>query len=433
MINAYVWLICVESPRWLLKESGARNHGKPEDASRIALVREAFQSLIDLRGEPSSILAAGELYLLHWRLVDEQRRLKHALSGKKPLKDAPGNEPSTDDPFLEVVGHIGWRPRMKLMFYHIGFVRRAHLAAFAVMVSQQLCGINLIAFLADTFFRYSIFHHNHETSPAQNVQLLGFSLGLMLLNFLATIPALFIMDRGNGRRRALNWSFPCMAISLLASALLLTSAGDTDRQPSVAKIVGHYFFLATFILAYSIGEGPAAFVISAEVFPLVNRELGMSFAVFWNFMGAGLLAVASPWLLKELNQFGVLLLFAGLNMVAWFLCFWLVPPTGKEDLEDVYKSLGVPLDFMLVYLVRVMVWNTVTMVDFCLRLLIIPWRGFATWSVCAKRFGLQVKDPVEEYADHLEREKEEDGTHNTSHLNGSEIPLENLQTGRLVP
>ena len=418
-----------------MKESGARNHGKPDDASRIALVREAFQSLIDLRGEPSSILAAGELYLLHWRLVDEQRRLRRALSGEKPLEDedAPHNEPPTDDSFLDVVDHIGWWPRMKLMFYHIGFVRRAHLAAFAVMVSQQLCGINLIAFLADTFFRYSIFHNNHETSPAQNIQLLGFSLGLMLLNFLATIPALFIMDRGNGRRRALNWSFPCMAISLLASALLSTSAGDTDRQPSVAKIVGHYVFLATFILAYSIGEGPAAFVISAEVFPLVNRELGMSFAVFWNFMGAGLLAVASPWLLKKLDQFGVLLLFAGLNMVAWFLCFWLVPPTAKEDLEDVYKSLGVPLDYMLVYLVRVMVWNTVTMVDFCLRLLIIPWRGFATWSVCAKRFGLQVKDPVEEYADHLERKKKEDGTHNTSHPNGSEIPLENLKTGRFVP
>lgn len=30
---------------------------------------------------------------------------------------------------------------------------------------------------------------------------------------------------------------------------------------------------------FSIGEGPAAFVISAEVFPLIVRELGMSLAV----------------------------------------------------------------------------------------------------------------------------------------------------------
>jgi MFS family permease len=320
------------------------------------------------------------------------------------------------------------------MFLHIGFVRRAHLAAFAVMVSQQLCGINLIAFLADTFFRYSIFHHNHETSPAQNVQLLGFSLGLMLLNFLATIPALFIMDRSNGRRRALNWSFPCMAISLLASALLLTSTGDRDRQPSVANIVGHYIFLATFILAYSVGEGPAAFVISAEVFPLVNRELGMSFAVFWNFLGAGLLAVGSPWLLQKLDQFGVLLLFAGLNMVAWFLCFWLVPPTGQEDLEDVYKKLEVPLDFMLVYLAKVILWNAVTTVDFCLRLLLIPWRGFEPWSECATRFGLEVDDPVEEN-EKREKRRAEKGlrTRNTSRTNGSSIPLEHIPTGTPGP
>jgi hypothetical protein len=31
--------------------------------------------------------------------------------------------------------------------------------------------------------------------------------------------------------------------------------------------------------AFSIGEGPAAFVISSEVFPLIVRELGMSLAV----------------------------------------------------------------------------------------------------------------------------------------------------------
>ena len=31
--------------------------------------------------------------------------------------------------------------------------------------------------------------------------------------------------------------------------------------------------------AYSVGEGPCAFIISSEVFPLFNREVGMSFAV----------------------------------------------------------------------------------------------------------------------------------------------------------
>lgn len=348
------------------------------------------------------MLAAGEIFLMHTRLIDEQRRLKKALSGAEP--------PSSD-----IVDHIGCWPRVKLMFFRSGSTRRAHMAAAAVMISQQLCGINLIAFLADTFFRYSFFHHNHDTTASQNVQLLGSSLGLMLLNFLATLPALFIMDRSNGRRRALNWSFPCMAISLLGSALVLKSPEDKAGQPSIGTIVGHYIFLVIFITAYSIGEGPAAFVISAEVFPLVNRELGMSLAVFWNFTGAGLLAVAAPWLLKELNQFGVLLLFAGLNMVAWFLCFWLVPSTGNEDLEDVFAKFEVTLGYMLVYLNRVVQWRATQFVEFCLRF------GYKDWEKCG--FGLEVGDPVEEYDKYKQGQaKNHSGANNPSNSDGIELP-----------
>ena len=389
-------LIPAESPRWLLKESGSKDEGHSLDSSRRrTFVQDAFKSLIDLRGEPSPILAAGELYLMHTRLIDEQHRLQKALSHAHPPGNTLKRVSTSGDPLREVVDHIGWWPRVRLMFFRSGFTRRAHMAAAAVMISQQLCGINLIAFLADTFFRYSFFHHNHDASPGQNVQLLGASLGLMLLNFLATIPALFIIDGSNGRRRALNWSFPCMAISLLASALVSKSPENQVGQPNTGAIVGHYMFLATFMIAYSIGEGPAAFVISAEVFPLVNRELGMSLAVFWNFMGAGLLAVAAPWLLKQLDQFGVLLLFAGTNMLAWFLCFWLVPSTGNEDLEDVFAKLEVPLGFMFAYLVRIVLWRVTKLVEFCGRF------GNKKWQDCG--YGPEPEDPMEEFEKGQER------------------------------
>lgn len=382
-----------ESPRWLLKESGAEKHRASDDPSRRALVQEAFKSLIDLRGETSPILAAGELFFMHARLIEEQHRLKKAMLGSGYEQQQLRPEES----LRRVVDHIGCWPRVKLMFFRVGSTRRAHLAAAAVMISQQLCGINLIAFLADTFFRYSFFHHNHNTTPSQNVQLLGAALGLMLLNFLATIPALFIIDRSNGRRRALNWSFPFMAVSLLGSALVLKAPAGEAGGPSIGTIVGHYIFLVFFMIAYSIGEGPAAFVISAEVFPLVNRELGMSLAVFWNFMGAGLLAVVSPWLLKVLEQFGVLLLFAGLNVVAWFLCFWLVPSTGNEDLEDVHKSLEVPLDYMLVYLSRVVLWRTTQFAMYCINF------GRVEWDECD--YGTKLGNPVEEW-EKYKKEKE---------------------------
>jgi hypothetical protein len=380
-------LTLTESPRWLLKESGASGRRPSNNSRRRSLVQDAFKSLMDLRGEPVAVLAAGELFFMHTRLIDEQRRLSSAL--QHSTTSAPNGSSGIKDPLMDVVRHIDWWSRVELMLFRSGFTRRAHMAAAAVMISQQLCGINLIAFLADTFLRHSFFHDKPETSSKQNVQLLGASLGLMLLSFLATIPALFIIDRSNGRRRVLNWSFPCMAISLMASAVTLKSTERTPGQPATGTIVGHYIFLAIFMIAYSIGEGPAAFVISAEVFPLVNRELGMSLAVFWNFMGAGLLAVVAQWLGRELGQFGVLLLFAGTNILAWFLCFWLVPNTGNEDLEAIYERLEITSDFMLLFTIRVCFRNITKTVHYCIHF------GFKEWKACG--YGKEIEDPMTEF------------------------------------
>ncbi|KAI4611679.1 hypothetical protein J4E83_007929 [Alternaria metachromatica] len=297
-------LFSPESPRWLLKESGSignlSQNGKlsKNDPRRGVKIRKAYKSLVDLRGEVVPILAAGELFLMHTRLIDEQRRLKAALDGRSYTTSGASRTTNAKSPFRDVIQHISWRERVTLVFFRSGYTNRAHRAAAAVMISQQLCGINLIAFMSDHFFKYSFLSDNPECDTDRNMTLLGASLGLMLLNFIATIPALFVIDITDGRRRVLNWTFPVMAGALLMSAVI----PKIPNQPKDGYIAGHYIFLVVFIIAYSVGEGPAAFVISAEVFPLVNRELGMSLAVCWNFMGAGLLAVLAPWLLDTLDS-----------------------------------------------------------------------------------------------------------------------------------
>jgi hypothetical protein len=374
---AYLILTDIESPRWLLKESGAFRGDMTQSRK---LVRRAYLSLIDLRGEPTPILAAGEIYLMHTRLIDEQNKLKAELA-RTSLK-ALADETFMPEPRLQgEIEHIGWWRRVKLMFLYPGFTRRAHLAAAAVMISQQLCGINLLAFLAETFFRDSIIHEKETKTgestikPGQYMQLLGISFAFMFVNFLFTTIALFYIDKPNGRRTLLNWSFPGMAVSLLGSALVLKKPGvRTD-----GVIASHFVFLALFMIAYSAGEGPAAFVISAEVFPLVNRELGMSLAVFWNFMGAGILAVIAPWLLKELDQFGVLMLFSGTNLLAWFLCSWLIPDTGIEALEDVFDRLDIPTWFMFKYTLRKIRRRVTKPLHWCLNFRTTTWPDAGFW------------------------------------------------------
>jgi hypothetical protein len=44
----------------------------------------------------------------------------------------------------------------------------------------------------------------------------------------------------------------------------------------------HFRFIYLFTIAYSLGEGPVAFQYSAEVFPTIQREQGMAWAVCIN-------------------------------------------------------------------------------------------------------------------------------------------------------
>ena len=101
---------------------------------------------------------------------------------------------------------------------------------------------------------------------------LWLSFGFGLSNFVFTFLAWGSIDT-RGRRWLLNWSFPNMCWTLLGMSLCFLLPADSARIGPVS------LFIILFTAAYSVGEGPVAFTLSSEVFPLVNREVGMSFAV----------------------------------------------------------------------------------------------------------------------------------------------------------
>ena len=81
------------------------------------------------------------------------------------------------------------------------------------------------------------------------------------------------------------------------------------------------------------------FTLSAEVFPLENRVVGMSFAVFTNLLGAGLLTLFVPALTIAVGQSGLLGIFAGLNVVAFILVFLFVRETAGAALGGTPGSM----------------------------------------------------------------------------------------------
>ena len=143
---------CPESPRWYMKKNR---------------YPEAMKSLLRLRNHP--VQAARDLYYIHAQL-ELEREIIHGSTYVQR--------------FIEL--------------FTIPRVRRATLASFVVMIAQQMCGINIIAFYSSTIF---------EDAGTSQYEALIASFGFGLVNFVFAWPAIWTIDTF-GRRSLLLFTFP---------------------------------------------------------------------------------------------------------------------------------------------------------------------------------------------------------------------------------
>ncbi|KAI4281441.1 MAG: hypothetical protein L6R38_003679 [Xanthoria sp. 2 TBL-2021] len=273
---------CPESPRWLMK------HGK---------LAQGYNSMRRLRAHP--IIGARDYYYSY-------------VIYKEELKLARG---------------AGYFARLWDCFA-VPRIRRANYGASTVMIGQQMCGINIIS-----FYSSSIFERVGYTAE----QALYASLGYGAIQVVFTIPTLFLIDT-KGRRTLTLITFPLMCIFLLAAGLsLLKTTGSRGEQ--IGPVV---LFVYLFTIAYSLGEGPVAFQYSAEVFPTIQREQGMAWAVCINNTFAGILSLTFPRMQTVMTPTGAFGFYAGLNLIAWFLVFCFVRETKQLTLEELDQVFSVP-------------------------------------------------------------------------------------------
>lgn len=207
--------------------------------------------------------------------------------------------------------------------FRIPRIYRANMAATTVMLGQQTCGINIISFYSSTIF---------VESGLSTDQALYASLGYGALQFVAVCCIMPFMDKA-GRRALLLVSFPGMALMLFGAAFSFYMPEGTGR---LALIV---LFIYLFTIFYSIGEGPVAFMHSAEVFPTIQREQGMAWAVFINNTFAGILGLTFPRLLRAFGSTGAFCFYAALNLATLVFVFTLIRETARltlEELDQVY-------------------------------------------------------------------------------------------------
>ncbi|TDZ30004.1 putative polyol transporter 1 [Colletotrichum spinosum] len=203
-------------------------------------------------------------------------------------------------------------------------LRNAVWSTCTVALAQQLCGINVFAFYSNDFF---------IGSSGRLKEALIYSFGAV--NFFFGLLAIRSIDNF-GRRRWLLVTLPLMSLFLAGGALAFLIPEGSVQTGIVA------LFIFLFAAVYSPGLGPIPFTLASESFPLSRREAGCSVAISVNLFFAGLLTVFFPWLNERLKSWGSLVLFSGLNMVAFAMVFSLVEETKQFSLEDLSLIYAVP-------------------------------------------------------------------------------------------
>lgn len=331
-----VVFICWDSPRYLMKHEGvfqdrhkarkdhereaewSRKNGRPALRDRLSLRKNpvgeyrsaAYETLLLLRGHP--ILAAKELIYAHCQLLVEM----HSTS-----------QSQAQDMDFSLRSQSDWLKRTWQIF-SISYIRREAYAAGTAMISQQLCGINFLIFYSTSLFKSA------NSGPDWASLLLSWGLGLT--NVLFAIPAYWLIE-SKGRRWLLITTTPLLAICMAGAAASFKAPQFSSTELGLSTL-----FTYLFTIFYSPGLGPVPFTLSAEMFPLEHRMVGMSLAVSINFLGAGILTFFSAAATN--NQSYVLGAFAALNVVA-FAFVWIFVrevaggPTRNTSNRMTYLSL----------------------------------------------------------------------------------------------
>lgn len=94
------------------------------------------------------------------------------------------------------------------------------------------------------------------------------------------------------------------------------------------------FALALYLAMFSIGIGPGAWLIPAEVFPTCIRAKAMSVATFSNRLTATLMASTFLSTANAIGYAGFFFLLSGVCVVCFGFFYFYLPETKGRSLED---------------------------------------------------------------------------------------------------
>ena len=200
--------------------------------------------------------------------------------------------------------------------------RSLAMLAFLIAFFNQLSGINAVLYYSPRIFA--------EAGLGESTAFIS-SIGLGLINLVATLLGLYLIDRLGRKTLMYIGSFGyIISLAMVAAAFFL------DWQGLAVPI-----FLFLFIASHAVGQGAVIWVFISEIFPNQLRAQGQSLGSSTHWVLAALITVFMPPLLSNDNlNPGVVFVFFSFMMVLQLI--WVattMPETKGVSLEDLQEQL----------------------------------------------------------------------------------------------
>ena len=202
-------------------------------------------------------------------------------------------------------------------------VRRVLAIVLTLQFFQQASGVDSVVLYGPRILA--------AAGVASNTSLLGLNILFGVAKAGSILIAMALVDRA-GRRPLLLVSTGGMTASLLLVGSLFaasagTRGGAAASAASVAAVVAYVVF-------FSMGLGPMAWVYSSEILPLRLRGQGAGLGTAMNRTMCAVVIMTFITLYKAVTMAGAFYLYAAISAAAFVFVYACLPETRGRSLED---------------------------------------------------------------------------------------------------
>lgn len=190
---------------------------------------------------------------------------------------------------------------------------------------QALIGIDVIFYYSTSLWQSVGF----DESAA-----FGLSVLSSVINVLATVVAIFLIDRV-GRRRLLLVGSAGMFISLVMVSVSFLNATLVDGDLRLPEPWGPIALIGAnfFVIAFAVSWGPVVWVLLGEMFPNRIRGVALSLCASANWLAGVVLNFSFPTL-RDFSLAGSYAIYAVMALLSFALVYYKVRETKGVALEE---------------------------------------------------------------------------------------------------